>query len=248
MTREEARREMIDELEEFLVGCGVKGKEKETAESNPDFKKVYEANIMAIQALKYDDAKYHEEHGEVVVDKAVWEDAKRALGQEPSDDCVSRAHLISKLEILDRRYGSDFYWETRKIVDKLPSVKPQPCEDAISRQAVLDAVDKVCRGSVEYRVIYDRCEELIKAIPSAEPKTGHWIEKDGFDGDVYYDCSECGDSWTMIEGTSWDNEFKYCPSCGAKMVEPQEISDRNLKMWHDIYAEEKRRMERSDKE
>lgn len=26
--------------------------------------------------------------------------------------------------------------------------------------------------------------------------------------------------------------------------EPQEISDRNLKMWHDIYEEEKRRMEK----
>ena len=35
--------------------------------------------------------------------------------------------------------------------------------------------------------------------------------------------------------------------CYKKWVEPQEISDRNLKMWHDIYAEEKRR-EGSDKE
>lgn len=47
------------------------------------------------------------------------------LEQQPNDDYVSRVNLISKLEILDRRYGSDFYWETRKIVDKLPSVKPQ---------------------------------------------------------------------------------------------------------------------------
>jgi hypothetical protein len=48
------------------------------------------------------------------------------LEQQPNDDCVSRANLISKLEILDRIYGSDFYWETRKIVDKLQSVTPQP--------------------------------------------------------------------------------------------------------------------------
>ena len=48
------------------------------------------------------------------------------LEQESCDDCVSRANLISKLEILERRYGSDFYWETRKIVDKLPSVTLQP--------------------------------------------------------------------------------------------------------------------------
>ena len=38
---------------------------------------------MAIKALSYDDTKYYEGHGEVVVDKAVWEDAKGALEQEP---------------------------------------------------------------------------------------------------------------------------------------------------------------------
>lgn len=36
---------------------------------------------MAINALKYDDTKYHEEHGEVIVSKDVWEDAKKALKQ-----------------------------------------------------------------------------------------------------------------------------------------------------------------------
>lgn len=55
-----------------------------------------------------------------------------------------------------------------------------------------------------------------------KPKTGHWIEKDGFDGDTYYDCSECGESWTTIEGTPWNNGMKYCPNCGCRMVEPQE--------------------------
>ena len=32
-----------------------------------------------------------------------------------------------------------------------------------------------------------------------------------------------------------------------KYTESQEISGRNLKMWHDIYEEEKRRTEGSDK-
>ena len=50
-----------------------------------------------------------------------------------------------------------------------------------------------------------------------ERKTGRWIEKDGWDGDVYYDCSACGESWTTIEGTPWDNAMNYCPHCGAKM-------------------------------
>ena len=50
-----------------------------------------------------------------------------------------------------------------------------------------------------------------------EPKTGHWIEKEGFDGDTYYDCSECGESFCLIDGTPTDNLYNYCPNCGAKM-------------------------------
>ena len=38
-----------------------------------------EALEMAINALKYDDIKYHNEHNEVIVDCDVWEDAKKAL-------------------------------------------------------------------------------------------------------------------------------------------------------------------------
>ena len=40
---------------------------------------VPQAFEMAVKALKYDDTKYHEEHGEVIVSKDVWEDAKKAL-------------------------------------------------------------------------------------------------------------------------------------------------------------------------
>ena len=43
------------------------------------------------------------------------------------EDAVSREDLIDKLENIDKRYGSDFYWEVRKIVDSLPSVKPVVC-------------------------------------------------------------------------------------------------------------------------
>ena len=61
--------------------------------------------------------------------------------------------------------------------------------------------------------------QIIDKYAEQEPsrKTGQWIEKDGFDGDVYYDCSECGESWTTIEGTPWQNGMAYCPNCGADM-------------------------------
>lgn len=113
----------------------------------------------------------------------------------------------------------------------------------ISEQAVLDAIYMwIIHDGSNYVSI----KKKIKAIPSAEPKTGHWIEEDIFDGDVAYRCSECNELFWIESGTPKDNEYNFCPKCGKRLVEPQEISDRNLKLWHDIYEEEKRRTERSE--
>lgn len=65
---------------------------------------------------------------------------------------------------------------------------------------------------------WDCVEDIVNSMPTIEErKTGKWIEKDGWDGDVYYDCSACGESWITIEGTPWNNDMNYCPHCGAKM-------------------------------
>ena len=81
---------------------------------------------------------------------------------------------------------------------------------------------------------------------SQEPKTGHWIAQDIYNCHTDFKCSECGyiHSFMHLYGKP-TADYTYCPYCGARMVEPQEISDRNLKMWEEIYAEEKRR-ERSE--
>ena len=46
---------------------------------------------------------------------------------------------------------------------------------------------------------------------------GEWVEKLDYNRDTYYDCSVCGNSWTTIEGTPWDNGMNFCPNCGADM-------------------------------
>lgn len=90
--------------------------------------------------------------------------------------------------------------------------------DYISRQAL---IDRLKENAPDPEGVKDWID-IIESMPSVTPteRIGHWIEKDGFDGDVYYDCSECGESWTTIEGTPWDNEWNYCPNCGCRMVEP----------------------------
>lgn len=84
------------------------------------------------------------------------------------------------------------------------------------------------------KMIREALNMAIKALEQ-EPKIGqgHWIEKDGYDGDTYYDCSVCGESWTTIEGTPWNNGMRYCPNCGAKMAENEE--DKELIVNKDVY-------------
>ena len=60
--------------------------------------------------------------------------------------------------------------------------------------------------------------KYIKALEQ-EQKTGHWIEKEGWDGDLYYECSMCGEPFCLIDGTPTDNMYNFCPNCGSKMVE-----------------------------
>lgn len=64
--------------------------------------------------------------------------------------------------------------------------------------------------------------DALELLKEKQPKHGHWIEQEGFDSDVYYDCSVCGESWVTVEGTPEDNGMIYCPHCGAKMDEQKD--------------------------
>ena len=98
----------------------------------------FEACEMAIQALEYDDAKYHEEHGEVIVDKDVWEDVKKALEVVNHTDVTDtnvgnmidydrNVKLNDRINDLINAIENDEcqYWTISKIISalkKLPSV------------------------------------------------------------------------------------------------------------------------------
>lgn len=45
------------------------------------------------------------------------------------------------------------------------------------------------------------------------PRRAHWVQTSK---DTYY-CSSCHDTWNMSD-SPFDNGFRYCPYCGAKMI------------------------------
>ena len=105
--------------------------------------------------------------------------------------------------------------------------------DCISRQQAIDAIAELQgRASAKGILIgIHRAWEAIKALPSAEPKRGKWIEDKGQQtlmrnfiemGEVWRVCSVCGAGHMIghkyaIDKAYHDRYHNYCPNCGAKM-------------------------------
>lgn len=72
-------------------------------------------------------------------------------------------------------------------------------------------------------------EEMAIQALSQEPKTGHWMRKTKVDGvydiagvktwGVKCQCDKCDFATTVIEDFGY---YKYCPNCGAKMIESED--------------------------
>lgn len=87
------------------------------------------------------------------------------------------------------------------------------CEDAISRQSVLDMAYDMSEIDGEHfedtHMVVD--VDDIQELPSAE-KTGHWIRVD----DSKLKCSECEVVHFIAQYPS-AGQINFCPNCGADM-------------------------------
>lgn len=144
------------------------------------------------------------------------------LEQEPCDDMkrkIEKEYLFESLcEDLKKLQAENE--KLRKALEQ------EPCEDAISRQTVLNLMRSLTRWCIRSEdgkfdnvgLLYDDVMFGIDMLPSVtpqEPKIGHWIEViDEIDSlgnkTWHYECSVCG----VGEGYPYND---YCGNCGAKM-------------------------------
>lgn len=159
---------------------------------------------------------------------------------------MTKEEMIEQLEntiMLIKQNGKD--WLDERDIPILEAciqrMKTEPCEDCISRQAVIKAI----RKSPEFETVEDgfwtekmkdTCYkssllEDIKELPPVQPKpkTGHWVlVQRGKCVDM--NCSECGS--TRIKEYAYNitvdqidkenlkeitEDLKFCEKCGAKM-------------------------------
>lgn len=125
--------------------------------------------------------------------------------------------------------------DDKKALDMaIKALEQQPCEDTISRQAVLDVWHTSYSDNREENeeIQYKKIAFELPSVNPQEPKTGHWVEENINEYSRKVVCSECGCPPPFEHISNGDvysanghgvfNKTKYCPSCGAKM-ESEEV-------------------------
>ena len=96
-----------------------------------------------------------------------------------------------------------------------------PCDDVVSRKAVLQAVSEGCQ---EWRGIYGRCEELINELPSVTQKSGKWKQRKT-DNTDWWECSECGAVIYSEHEYDMNEYHRFCGRCGACMKDGRTLDE-----------------------
>lgn len=89
------------------------------------------------------------------------------------------------------------------------------------------AIKVMFRDCPESGEFYAVGPDDIDIMPTIDPEslrpTAKWENEDDYYGDsIIWCCSVCKDRFVLNDGTPEENNYKYCPSCGARMVNEDE--------------------------
>ena len=105
-------------------------------------------------------------------------------------------------------------WIDRVCEDIREALNQEPCENAISRQAVLEIAKSSKSNWIDNSVLFKRVNELPSVYP--QPKTGKWIRVTDKTGHFLgWQCDKCGLQQRF--------NTNFCPDCGARMESEDKI-------------------------
>lgn len=134
---------------------------------------------------------------------------------EENQRVVDTGSVINDVAIYYQRRAGE-YRQLAGWLKELRQLKEQVlCNDAISRQAVLEKAKDY--GGQTYLIPVNSVKTLPPVIP--QTKTGHWIRVDK----NKLKCSECGVIHLIAQYPL--GKIDWCPNCGTKMQKDKEESE-----------------------
>ena len=111
------------------------------------------------------------------------------------------------IETIKEPYTEDDYWNGTAVSG-----------DLISRAEAVGYIDRVTNSGLGKNKSLDYIRKYIERMPSVSAeRVGEWIEVEDYNGDIHYQCSNCKEEFYLEYGTPKENEYHFCPNCGARM-------------------------------
>lgn len=119
--------------------------------------------------------------------------------------------------------------EANLIIDSFDRVTSgimqEPCEDCVSREAVKEQFEEVVHNNGSATEFLVRLWKLPSVTPTRPTGKWEYVQYDYNPNIGNWHCSECRN--IVIECANKNEEggipkYKYCPNCGARMVESEE--------------------------
>lgn len=113
---------------------------------------------------------------------------------------------------MEERLDAEAFCEAYNMA--VAALSAEPCEDAVSRKALLDLAYTIETDDYSGNDIYDVVSvDDIKDLPSVQPKekVGEWEYTGDFLDEGMNKCSLCGFELDVSVNAH------FCPNCGAKM-------------------------------
>lgn len=139
----------------------------------------------------------------------------KALEQEPTNENLHRER--------EQAYMQGYEDASKRF-------RQEPCEDAISKQEVLEAFEEWINDREDWNEHPVRFARSLVSLPSVTPtrKKGKWVaHHDESDDSHTIDCSCCGYTLVRIVNRNYTAKMalnsakymtkNYCPNCGAEM-------------------------------
>jgi len=79
---------------------------------------------------------------------------------------------------------------------------------------------------LDYKRVLKENEELNKKIKEQKECA---FREDGTEECLWH-CSNCHDEWLFYEGTPEENNLKYCPHCGAKVIKYESYIETEIEI------------------
>ena len=136
-------------------------------------------------------------------------------------ECVERAGTATPNKACDRACADcDLVLDDKEILEAynmaIKALEQEPCEDAISRQAVMDALCNDCESFRNgEQACFTKCEEFhfLATLPpvTPQPDTARRIVGKSRGGmTLWYQCEMCNEPV--------DDQDTFCRGCGRRLV------------------------------